>query len=241
VTGRFGWVSVLALLFGCGKTTSLDGRACPCAEGYVCCENQCVRATACRAATDGSDASPREKLDGPTVSQPQGDALAADSRDMLGDISIDVVRDGLGDLGPAAARYVDISAGPRLTCLVRGDGSIGCWGYTPPYSSPVPSGKFKQVSVGTNSACALALDGQLLGPVWAPAAARPVPGCIGRTSVRLRLARAGGVVLGRSGAGHDDSKPRVRGCGCRCRLGMCPVRRLCHPLLVRVAAISFVT
>lgn len=185
--------ALLCLLAGClacGKPASLDGRGCPCAEGYVCCQERCLRAVRCPQEEGGIDAGvggmkvvPSVR-DAASASHPDGHVDAASTAGVDGDtldtvdgqVGPDVAGAGLDASPTTALRYLDISVGERQTCVVRNDGSIGCWGDNGVNDSFPPAVPFKQVSTGARSSCGLGNDGSI--HCWGPCTLQPQDPCL---------------------------------------------------------------
>jgi hypothetical protein len=155
----------MAAGISCGKTTSLNGRACPCAVGYVCCATRCIPGGECPSPESMADAGAFARPDGFAGSAPEADGSANDAE--LG--SSTGSGDGGADTSGSGERtqpYVDISVGDRYACVIRENGTVGCWGQNFARNEATPVGTFKQVSLGTNSWCALAGDGSIR--CWGP-------------------------------------------------------------------------
>ena len=52
-----------------------------------------------------------------------------------------------------------VSSGSDLSCALRSDGAVECWGKPLPDGSALPGGSFVGVTVGGEHACALGTDG----------------------------------------------------------------------------------
>jgi alpha-tubulin suppressor-like RCC1 family protein len=142
---------------GCGRPTSLQGRVCPCAEGFVCCGDRCVLGPRCPSA----DAGVRDGDTGSNTSQATRDA-GVDDMDAADDRASGV-KDaaGVATDAPAGvvAPYIEISAASARSCVIRANGSIGCWGTA--LQIDATSGPFMKVSSGRDHVCALGLDGAI--------------------------------------------------------------------------------
>ena len=75
-------------------------------------------------------------------------------------------------IGPAAPRYVAVSASYNGTCAIRESEEIACWGAD--WGTGLPDGSYTAVSVGWNHACAIRTNGELVCwgsngyPTWDP-------------------------------------------------------------------------
>jgi alpha-tubulin suppressor-like RCC1 family protein len=150
---------LLAFSLACGRTTPLQGRGCPCAEDYVCCQSRCVLGRTCPNPEATTDSGARDLTDSATTVESGADSNLADHRDSAND-SEGAVHDGDDHLDGPPMLYTAISAGPFHTCVLRDNGSVGCWGTEVSQVAP-PDGRFSQVSSGRYHACALGADGAI--------------------------------------------------------------------------------
>src|SRR5688572_23433795 len=166
-------VCLVVTSIGCGRMASLDGRGCPCVAGYVCCENGCVLGRTCLDQGEPSDGSPSMRTDGAPA--PGANRDGRPDTGSQADRPLDAASNR-GDAESEAARYLDISVGKGHACVIRADGSVGCWGSNYANKSVPPQGIFRKVSSGFNSSCAIAGDGVIR--CWGSCTTLPNDPCI---------------------------------------------------------------
>lgn len=63
--------------------------------------------------------------------------------------------------GWAPCAALDVGPGGQHSCVLRDDGTIGCWGFDELHQAEAPEGVFTALGVGTNHACALDAQGHV--------------------------------------------------------------------------------
>lgn len=100
----------------------------------------------------GGDGALRGGLDGPARALAVGDAHAC-VLDEAGQVRC------IGTDAPAEGRFLTIEAAGDLTCGIRDDLGVACWGGTWSYLRKAPDGRFRDLALADGRTCATALDG----------------------------------------------------------------------------------
>ena len=64
-------------------------------------------------------------------------------------------------IGPAAPRYIAVSAGTEHTCAIRESGELECWGSNEYGETDAPEGSFSAVSADSFHTCAIRTNGEI--------------------------------------------------------------------------------
>lgn len=122
---------LLSPLLACGKTVSLEDRACPCASGWVCCSNVCVEGTSCGSQPQhGAVVPPGGDADASTTPTPVKLASAQSARCLAFDAAHVYWQnaDGLVVGAPKAGGAIEVShfstptaSNPRCGIAIDGD------------------------------------------------------------------------------------------------------------------------
>lgn len=120
--------------------------------------------------------------------------------------------DASGESSPPDGRFRAISAGDGLTCGLRPDDSIECWGMP---TTPAPVGRFLEVGVGSGFACGLSEVGEVT--CWGDEPRTTVPTLVGGPFASLTvgsdhvcaLDSNGVAVCAQGAAGEDEGQATV--------------------------------